>query len=357
MKRIFCILLSLVMLLSLAACGAREAEPTLSPEEQAFEAACALLEEGKYQEAYDAFNALESYRKVQVMIDQALHGMELERLAAEEAERQAQLEKVGFLYGTTWHELGGTLEITFDELLDGFYGELRYSNWRDRETVDEYGSSWYHQNGQIWISSLPGLDWEAAQDLGHPVKTEERDGITHLLVGDLDFVRTEDYAPFAPTEIQVTLDNWQEYFEILEGYRWEQDDFGVTDGVSIITAIVVKEGYRDRMVLKLTDVTFGFTYDIVERSVSQIDLGNKIAVPGGVTFIWSNNESETRSFSTAQYHLTTNNETIAEFPSVFLQLTESSYRPATVHSAQCFPFFIQDHVIDRVAGTLVLRSE
>ena len=59
MKRLFCVLLSISMLLSLAACSQPD------PEQEAFEAACALLEEGKYQEAIDAFSRLESYRKVQ----------------------------------------------------------------------------------------------------------------------------------------------------------------------------------------------------------------------------------------------------------------------------------------------------
>jgi hypothetical protein len=253
MKRILCIILSILMLLSLAACG----EPEPDPEQLAFEAACALLEEGKYQEAIDAFSRLESYRKVQSKIYEAEAALEAQWLASEEAAKQAELEKLGFLYGTTWHELGGTLEVTFDALMDGFFGELRYSYQRDRETVDENDGVWYFQDGNIWIGHLPGLDWEGAEELGHKAKTEERDGITHLLIGDLDFVRSEDYGAFAPVEIEITLDNWQEYFEIREGYKWEQDDFGVTVGLRIITAIVLREEYRDRTVLDLTDVTFG----------------------------------------------------------------------------------------------------
>ena len=352
MKRILCIILSILMLLSLAAC----CEPEPDPEQLAFEAACALLEEGKYREAIDAFSRLESYRKVQSKIYEAEAALEAQWLASEEAAKQAELEKLGFLYGTTWHELGGTLEVTFDALMDGFFGELRYSNQRDRETVDENDGVWYFQDGNIWIGHLPGLDWEVAEELGHKAKTEERDGITHLLIGDLDFVRSEDYGAFAPVEIQITLDNWQEYFEIREGYKWEQDDFGVTVGVRIITAIVLREEYRDRTVLDLTDVTFGYTSDQVERSVSQIDFANKVAIPGGVTFIYITDEAQTKSFNTAQWHLTTDNETIAEFPRVFLRLTEGYYSPGNIHFSHRF-YIYQDHVVDRVAGTLVLRAE
>ena len=350
MKRLFCVLLSISMLLSLAACGKPD------PEQLAFEAACALLEEGKYQEAIDAFSRLESYRKVQEKIDAAEAGLEAQWLASEEAAKQAELEKLGFLYGTTWHELGGTLEVTFDALMDGFYGELHYSHQRDRETVDENDGVWYFQDGEIWIGHLPGLDWDVAEELGHKAKTEERDGITHLLVGDLDFVRSEDYGPYAPVEIQITLDNWQEYFEIREGYRWVQDDFGVTVDVWIITAIVLREEYRDRAVLDLTDVAFGYTYDMVERSVSQIDLENKIVILGGVTRISITDEAETKSFSTVKSHLTTDNETVTEFPKVFLQLTGGICFPGDTPSSHYF-LYCQDHVVDRVAGTLVLRPE
>lgn len=349
MKRLFCVLLSISMLLSLAACGKPD------PEQLAFEAACALLEEGKYQEAIDAFSRLESYRKVQEKIDAAEAGLEAQWLASEEAAKQAELEKLGFLYGTTWHELGGTIELTFEEHQNGG-SPLHCRYWEDRETLEDFDAHWKFIDGEIRVAYFPGLDPDAAPGAVHPVTAEERDGITHLLIGDLDFVRSEDYGSFAPVEIEVTLDNWQEYFEIREGYKWEQDDFGVTVGLRIITAIVLREEYRDRTVLDLTDVTFGYTSDQVERSVSQIDFENKIAIPGGVTFIYITDEAQTKSFSTAQWHLTTDNETIAEFPRVFLRLTEGYYSSGNAHFSHRF-YIYQDHVVDRVAGTLVLRAE
>lgn len=360
MKRFFCVLLSIAMLLSLAACGAEETEPTLSPEAQAFEAACKLLEEGKYQEAIEAFSRLESYRKVQSKIDEAARGLEAQQLAAEEAARQALLQQVGFLYGTTWRDTRSTAELTFAECQDdysgGFTGTVHSLDWIDSTTKREADYIWYLRDGQISIPYLPCLPRDGAPEEGFPVTVEERNGVTHLLVGDCDFVRNEDYTPYEPASVEITLDNWQEYFEIREGYKWEQDDFGVTIGVRIITAIVLKEEYRDRIVLDLTDVTFGYTSDHVERSVSQIDFENRIALPGVVTFLFITDEAQTKNFSTTQYHLTTNNETVAEFPRVYLLLTEGYYSPATVHSSHRF-YTYQDHKIDRVAGTLMLRPE
>jgi len=349
MKRIFCIFLSILMLLSMAACSQPD------PEQVAFEAACALLEEGKYQEAIEAFSALESYRRIQGKINEAEAAMNAEWLASEEAARQAELEKLGFLYDTTWYELGGTMELTFDECQNGG-SPLHCLYWDHWGTLESYETHWEFIGGEIWISHLPGLDPDASGENGYRATAEDRDGVTHLLIGELDFVCSEDYGPFAPVEIEITLDNWQEYFEIREGYKWEQDDFGVTNGVRIITAIVLKEEYRDRTVLELTNVVFGYTSDHVERSVSQIDFENKIAIPGGVTFLFITDEAQTKSFSTTQYHLTTNNVTVAELPRVYLQLTEGYYFPATAHSSHCF-YFYQDHVVDRVAGTLMLIPE
>ena len=349
MKRLFCVLLSISMLLSLAACGKPD------PEQLAFEAACALLEEGKYQEAIDAFSRLESYRKVQEKIDAAEAGLEAQWRASEEAAKQAELEKLGFLYGTTWHELGGTLEVTFDALMDGFYGELHYSHQRDRETVDENDGVWYFQDGEIWIGHLPGLDWDVAEELGHKAKTEERDGITHLLVGGLDFVRSEDYGPFAPVEIEITLDNWQEYFELRSGIKWSYDDFGTTNGLSCITAICPKEEYQHRLVLEKTNVTFGVTRDFICADNAQVDLEAHIALPGSSRQVLETDRSHTEVFG--RYNPTvTDNTTIPELPQIYLEISSAGYVYDSVNSRHWL-YFYDDHNIDRVMGILVLRPE
>ena len=74
MKRIMALLLALVMAVSLCACGgsnsgstadeakaAEEPEVTVDPEAEAYDAALALMEAGKYEEAVDAFAALGAY--------------------------------------------------------------------------------------------------------------------------------------------------------------------------------------------------------------------------------------------------------------------------------------------------------
>ena len=349
MKRMICTLLAAVLLLSLAACGKPD------PEQEAFEAACALLEEGNYAEAIKAFSQLESYRKVQEKIDEAEAALEAQWLASEEAARQAELEQLGFLYGTTWHELGGTIELTFDGYQHGGSPlHCRYwDGWGNLETFDAH---WVFIDGEIRAAYFPGIDPDAAMGAVHPMTAEERDGITHLLVGDLDFVRSEDYGPFAPVEVQITIDNWQEYFEILEGKKWEYDDFGTVCGVRLVTAIALKEGYRDRLVLPQTNVAFGYTYDDMGRAVQKIDFEARIAQTGGVTFIYNTDTASTIVFGLENYSLTTDNDSIAEFPQIYCQLTSGFYSPGDAHFGHQF-FTCEDHVIDRAAGTLVLRPE
>lgn len=197
MKQIICMIMSILMLLSLAACAAGEPEPTLSPEEQAFEAACALLEEGKYKEAYAAFTTLESYQRIQEKIDEAAAGIEAERLAEEAAAKEALLQQVGFLYGTTWRDIGSTTELTFNECADdgtgeGFVGTVHYLEWMEPTMKREADYNWFLREGSIYISYLPNLPRENIPEKGFLVTVEERDGVTHLLVGDYDFVPAED---------------------------------------------------------------------------------------------------------------------------------------------------------------------
>ncbi len=65
----------------------KEEAESLAAERKAYEDAVALLEEGKYDEALEAFSKIESYRKVDDMVREALTKKEeAEKLAAEAAE-------------------------------------------------------------------------------------------------------------------------------------------------------------------------------------------------------------------------------------------------------------------------------
>ena len=85
MKRMLALLLALVMVFSLCACGGSssasgsaesaetpkvEEEVPISPEEEAYSAALALMEEGKYEEAIAAFTALDAYADSQTKLEE-----------------------------------------------------------------------------------------------------------------------------------------------------------------------------------------------------------------------------------------------------------------------------------------------
>lgn len=349
MKRLFSILFALGMLLSLSACAA--GEPALSSEEQAFQAACALLEEGKYQEAYAAFTALESYQRIQEKVDEAAAGIEALRRAEEDAAKQTELEQLDFLCGTTWHELGGTTELTFDAYQRG--GSRLHCLYRyDWETTDAYDVHWKFIDGEIRVAYFSGLDPDVDPELGHLVIPEERDGVTHLLIGGLDFVRTEDYGPYAPIEVEITPDNWQDYFEILEGPWWQYDDFGVRSDVAYTVVLCLKEEYRDRAILERSSVTFGYTYDVIFKSISQLDFENALLELGDTLRLIIQDQNNT--FVTASSHDTyPYNDADFPFPHALGILSQGSY----VQSSPDFFDTIDNVIIDRVTGILVLKPE
>lgn len=349
MKRILCIILSILMLLSLAACSQPD------PEQLAFEAACALLEEGKYQEAIDAFSRLESYRKVQEKIDAAEAALEAQWLASEEAAKQAELEKLGFLYGTTWHELGGTIELTFDEYQHG--GSLAHCRyWDIWGSLNDIDTHWQFIDGEIWINYLPDIHSDPSGEYGHRVTADERDGVTHLLVGDLDFVRNEDYGPYELVEVEITLDNWQEYFEVHDVPYWQYDDFGVRDSVEYWTSLHVKEPYQDRVVLERSNVIFGYTFDFVLKAVVKFDPENAVFIMDDTTS--SSDIVKTETFTIA------NSYNSYPFGSSMLIINNPFPLPYGVayfdvgYISDTSEFSWHDNLkIDRVAGTLVLRPE
>ena len=66
----------------------------------------------------------------------------------------------------------------------------------DWETTDAYDVHWKFIDREIRVAYFSGLDPDVDPELGHRVTPEARGGVTHLLIGGLDFVRTEDYGPY-----------------------------------------------------------------------------------------------------------------------------------------------------------------
>ena len=60
--------------------------------------------------------------------------------------------------------------------------------------------------------------------------------------------------------IEITVDNWQDYFEIVEVTVWETDEAGeVVDCYGVITSLCLKEEFADRTVSENTELEFKYT--------------------------------------------------------------------------------------------------
>ena len=229
-----------------------------------------------------------------------------------------------------------------------FTGQVHYLDWIDSTTKREADYPWFLMEGDVFISYLPCLPRENIPEEGFPVTVEERNGVTHLLMGDCDFVRNEDYAPYEPAPVEITLDNWQEYFEVMEGPWWQYDDFGVRCDVYYTFALCLKEEYSDRILPERSSVAFGYTYDTVFKSISQLDFDNAVLKLGGTFQLVFKDQSNTLvtypSFSS-----------YPNFPFSHCMglISQGTYVPGTRH----FVDTIDNLTIDRVAGTLMLRPE
>ena len=81
--------------------------------------------------------------------------------------------------------------------------------------------------------------------------------------------------------IEITLDNWQQYFEIQEIINWHEDEFGDTSSLWVRYVLCVKAEYADRIVLEESDVAV--EYIKYEQTVPvTIDFANKEYVFGNV---------------------------------------------------------------------------
>lgn len=81
--------------------------------------------------------------------------------------------------------------------------------------------------------------------------------------------------------IEVTADNWQQYFEVQKLENWQTDEFGDTSALYIRYILSVKTDYIERIVLEKSDVAV--EYIKYEQTVPvEIDFANKTCVFGDV---------------------------------------------------------------------------
>lgn len=74
--------------------------------------------------------------------------------------------------------------------------------------------------------------------------------------------------------IEITMDNWDEYFEFRTVTRWEENAFGETSMVEYPMALCVKEAYEDRIVMDQADLAIECSWTENDRIVT-VDWKNR----------------------------------------------------------------------------------
>lgn len=220
--RFLCLLMVLLLSISLTACA--------SAEDKAFDEANALLEAGDYDGAIAAFSAIGRYQEISEKIEQA---------------QQLRDEKnAGFLFGT-WFNLINGESYTFHP--DGT-GTLVYE-------TDMISFTYSYTDGIIKFTS-PEVYF---------IDVKEIDGVMHLTNGDgnFDLVSEDDYAVLGPQEVEITLENWEEYFELRQANNVYVNNFGEVEHNYPCHGIFLKEEFYDRISPDYVDfkIDFELTYD------------------------------------------------------------------------------------------------
>ena len=248
MKKALVLLLALCMLLTLCACT--------DPNEEAFESAKALYDAGDYENAIEALQCLNHYAEITDMIA--------------DAQKQLAVECYGFLFAT-WKDVraDGTNTVIFHE--DG--------------TCDLDGSPMQYsmENEKVTVAGILTLD------------ITQEDGIYHLAVEDVDYVREEDYDRFiAAHTVELTLENYLDYFEWVEERTDDKDAYGNINSVYISYTLAPKD--EDHVNQDLSRAEIGYSYETTAY------VGNSVHVNFD-TFEYSGGERYTNTVSrTAEYY-------------------------------------------------------
>jgi len=231
-KRLLSLILALSLCLSLTACA--------SADDKAFEEADALLAAGDYEGAIAAFSSIGRYQEISAKIAEA------EKLH-QETQRMANLANAEALFGN-W------VNVATD-----FIDFITLTLNSDGTSVLAFGDEVYNSTFDFENNTL---------SINNPYfafSVETVDGLTHLVSGDmgLDMVPEANYSEFALQEIELTIDNWQEYFEMKEVNGIRKNSFGEVEAVYPTVGIFLKEEYYDRLpeYFDTMNIAFELTYD------------------------------------------------------------------------------------------------
>lgn len=266
MKKLFALILALSLVLSLAGCA--------SDSEKAVKEAQTLLDAGDLDGAIAALNQVPEYvtltdaliqavfQKADVLAQAGSYDEALALLASlggyqqvadkiADVEDQRQQADVGFLLGT-WKNIPSALELTFEA--DGTCAFAAYG--------EQLSLTYSHSDGIVNIPS----------PLSFSLEVTEKDGVTHLIGNSgppaLDLVPEANYEALAPETVEITMDNWDTYFELRETYEEYLGEFGEFSYRMPTYGIFLKDEYCELLTDDGAAVDFEVCYDEVVYEVT-----------------------------------------------------------------------------------------
>lgn len=226
MKRIVALLLVLAMCFSLCACGKSEAVTNVEGLIDAIGEVTAESE-SVITAAEEAYNALTEEEKAEVENFAVLTAA---RVAVDEAIKTAEYEALKTKILGEWVVLGESSTIT----------------------LNEDGSSTYKYDNQSLNGSFEITDkgikitFELLFDEFELVY-QDKNGIEYLTADglDIELVKAE-YA--TTTEYEINIDNWQDYFTIIEKVVIDKNGFGEVQNLRVYQGLELKDEYLNRLV-------------------------------------------------------------------------------------------------------------
>ena len=204
--RILSLILTLGLCLGLGGCAPAD--------ERAFERACALLEDGEYEAAIEALEAIGLYQQIDEKIEEA-HA----KLAEEKAE---------FLRGE-WVDVYSGAVFTFSR--------------------GGKGSSTLYEYAQDFTYTTDGQTVEIRGETLVVLNVTKEDGVFRLR-DDLDSVHlitSEYYDSLLPQTIEITMENWEDYFYHKPAQDVGADENGVINHREMGYGIFLKEEFIPRI--------------------------------------------------------------------------------------------------------------
>lgn len=317
MKRLVTLLLVLALCLGMTACNS---EPT---DREKFEAANALLEEGDYEGALEAFTDIEAYKLYNEIAEKVL-----------EIDRHFQLEKLGFLEGV-WMDLSGNVVVTCDD-----EGNYTY----------EYPQA---SNGEVY----EGEAWMSDEDILYLMDSftvEEIDGVTHLVSSNYDLVPEADYAALGVQTIEITAENMETYFELREAVDYQKNEFGEIISFNLGYGIFLKEEYVDKVPNQYNSINVSFKY-VMNRYAHDCEFDPQtleISI-GGRKPYWSGDEGMEETISVQFHHPDYTAEESTFYNQYAAEITGYAYEDSDDEGYVCY--VIEALAITDVTGTIQLR--